>query len=205
MCVCNHPSTPGHPSQEGDLTREKRAAVAEVPQQVNALSNILIIHPGSRNLRFGRASDFYPKEIPNCIARPANAPHRGSDPPVPGSRIKRLAQEDAERREAKRRKAEQGEDGMDEDVAVDAEEEEDEGPWVDPVSSTPAFITQCTGRSNADRPNRLTRTLGICATTFATSCAPTDLRQITRREAGSKPPMRGSSRKRSQSTTILIA
>jgi actin-related protein 8 len=38
--------------------------------KVHPLSHTLIIHPGSRNLRIGRASDFYPKEIPNCIARP---------------------------------------------------------------------------------------------------------------------------------------
>lgn len=55
-------------------------ATAESP-----LSKILIIHPGSRYLRIGRASDFYPKEIPNCIAWPANLPG-GSEPPGPGKR-----------------------------------------------------------------------------------------------------------------------
>lgn len=105
----------------------------------NPLSSILIIHPGSRNLRIGRASDFYPKEIPNCIARPSNAPGRGSDPPVPGSRARRISAELAERREAKRRKGENGE------VPVDGGENghaaggaEDGGDIVDPVSSPPS-------------------------------------------------------------------
>lgn len=34
----------------------------------------------------GRASDFYPKEVPNCIARPDKMPNRGRDPPRPGER-----------------------------------------------------------------------------------------------------------------------
>lgn len=51
----------------------------------NPLSNILVIHPGSRNLRLGRASDFYPHEVPNCIARPATAAG-GFDPPQLGKR-----------------------------------------------------------------------------------------------------------------------
>jgi len=32
-------------------------------------SDVIVIHPGSRYLRIGRASDAFPKEIPNCIAR----------------------------------------------------------------------------------------------------------------------------------------
>jgi actin-related protein 8 len=58
----------------------------------------LIIHPGSRNLRIGRASDFYPKEIPNCIARPANAVPDGCDPPVPGRRYSKQDDERASKR-----------------------------------------------------------------------------------------------------------
>lgn len=59
-------------------------ATSEAPAE-NPLSKILIIHPGSRYLRIGRASDFYPKEVPNCIAWPADQPG-GSEPPVPGKR-----------------------------------------------------------------------------------------------------------------------
>lgn len=59
-------------------------AASETPAE-NPLSKILIIHPGSRYLRIGRASDFYPKEVPNCIAWPADQPG-GSEPPVPGKR-----------------------------------------------------------------------------------------------------------------------
>jgi actin-related protein 8 len=91
--------------------------------QTYPLSQILIIHPGSRNLKIGRASDFYPKEVPMCIARPSNAPFRGSDPPVPGSRAKRLAAEHAEQQEAKRRKLENG----------DMEDNGDPDAWVNPV------------------------------------------------------------------------
>jgi actin-related protein len=32
-------------------------------------SDVIVIHPGSRYLRIGRASDAFPKEIPHCIAR----------------------------------------------------------------------------------------------------------------------------------------
>lgn len=53
--------------------------------QENPLNKILIIHPGSRFLRLGRASDFYPHEVPNCIARPAKSAG-GSSPPVLGKR-----------------------------------------------------------------------------------------------------------------------
>ena len=90
------------------------------------LAHTLIIHPGSRNLRLGRACDFYPHEIPNCIARPMKAPHRGRDPPVPGSRVEKIAQDELETRAAKRRKTD-GEDHA--EVA-----ETDETAWTDPVS-----------------------------------------------------------------------
>lgn len=62
-----------------DIQKEKEE------KKENPLNNILVIHPGSRNLRLGRASDFYPHEVPNCIARPENAPG-GFDPPRPGKR-----------------------------------------------------------------------------------------------------------------------
>ena len=37
-------------------------------------SKVLIIHPGSRYLRFGRATDTIPYEVPNCIARKTRTP-----------------------------------------------------------------------------------------------------------------------------------
>ncbi|KAK8869874.1 hypothetical protein IAR55_000442 [Kwoniella newhampshirensis] len=101
----------------------------EVPEH-NPLHYTLILHPGSRNLKLGRASDFYPKEVPNCIARPANSLNGSShDPPVPGSRAKRVAREQAEKREAKKRRAEEG-------TYVETNghgEVENNGPWTDPV------------------------------------------------------------------------
>jgi actin-related protein 8 len=104
--------------------------------QTNPLHNILIIHPGSRNLRIGRASDYYPKEVPNCIARPSNAPNRGTDPPVPGSRVKRLAARAEEQRAAKRQRLEQGAaDGADGNAAADVLEGEDLTEWENPVDS----------------------------------------------------------------------
>jgi actin-related protein len=36
------------------------------PVQVNT---VVVIHPGSLNLRIGRASDTFPVTIPHCIAR----------------------------------------------------------------------------------------------------------------------------------------
>lgn len=90
-------------------------------QVTNPLNNILIIHPGSRNLRFGRASDFYPKEVPNCIARPKTATHRGRDPPIPGSRAKQSAVQTAEAR-AGQQDQDTGNWGM------DAEQEEVQDP-----------------------------------------------------------------------------
>ncbi|WVQ98665.1 hypothetical protein IAU59_005796 [Kwoniella sp. CBS 9459] len=143
--------------EKADVEAEKERLAAEggeVPEQ-HPLHHTLIIHPGSRNLRIGRASDFYPKEIPNCIARPGNAPNRGEDPPVPGSRAKRVAQHAIERREAKkRRKSDGGEGGNGNDVEMkgngtgpekgrargsieddDSDQEDGEGKWVDPVDT----------------------------------------------------------------------
>jgi actin-related protein 8 len=56
----------------------------------------------------GRASDFYPKEVPNCIARPGNLVNRGRDPPVPGRRLQRLGAENAEERQAKKARMDNG-------------------------------------------------------------------------------------------------
>lgn len=70
--------------EETRRTAEEEGVEPEPEVVENPLNNILIIHPGSRHLRLGRASDFYPHEVPNCIARPASASSGGSDPPVPG-------------------------------------------------------------------------------------------------------------------------
>ena len=97
-------------------------------EKIHRLSHILILHPGSRNLRIGRASDFYPKEVPNCIARPVIAANRGQDPPVPGSRAKRLASEHSEARRIDH--LDSAENG---DVKVNRDNDEDTA-GVDPVS-----------------------------------------------------------------------
>jgi actin-related protein 8 len=41
-------------------------------------SNVIVIHPGSRFLRIGRACDLNPVMVPNCIARK-------TAPPVPAT------------------------------------------------------------------------------------------------------------------------
>lgn len=73
------------PNANGDKKGDdKKNAEGEKKDESNPLDKILVIHPGSRNLRLGRASDFYPHEVPNCIARPPGA--EGRDPPVLGKR-----------------------------------------------------------------------------------------------------------------------
>lgn len=37
-------------------------------------SNVIVIHPGSRYLRIGRASELNPVYVPNVVARKTNAP-----------------------------------------------------------------------------------------------------------------------------------
>lgn len=94
----------------------------------HSLAHTLVIHPGSRNLRIGRASDFYPHEVPNCIARPVNAPNRGNDPPVPGSRAKGAVQAAGEARAKKRQRRDDGTD-------VEINGNEEDAPWENPVRS----------------------------------------------------------------------
>ncbi|KAK4688229.1 actin-related protein 8, partial [Tremellales sp. Uapishka_1] len=118
-------------NQEDRRMEEISRCLAEgrdIPQEPDRLSHILVIHPGSRHLRIGRASDFYPHEIPNCIARPANAPNRGCDPPVPGSRMKRVAEEVLAQTEGKKLK----EEGINTNANGNERGHED-APWVDPV------------------------------------------------------------------------
>ncbi|WRT67065.1 uncharacterized protein IL334_004031 [Kwoniella shivajii] len=136
-----------------DAEEERQQQIAEgneIPE-INPLHYTLVIHPGSRNLRIGRASDFYPKEIPNCIARPSNAPNRGNDPPIPGSRAKRLAQHALEKKEAKRRK---GGNANQEDIEMngngngnrseygDDDDGEVDDEWVDPVDSNISHLRE---------------------------------------------------------------
>lgn len=73
----------GENGENGSEDKDEKAMVVDQPEK--PLSKILIIHPGSRSLRLGRASDFYPHEVPNCIARPEGTPGV-SDPPAPGNR-----------------------------------------------------------------------------------------------------------------------
>ncbi|OCF41209.1 hypothetical protein I317_04955 [Kwoniella heveanensis CBS 569] len=130
---------------DAEAERERLAGEEDEVSELHPLHHTLIIHPGSRNLRIGRASDFYPKEIPNCIARPATAPNRGEDPPIPGSRAKRVAQRALEKREVKKRRQANGE-GENGDVEMngsgnrrldeeDSEDDNGEGKWVDPVDA----------------------------------------------------------------------
>ncbi|RKO91107.1 hypothetical protein BDK51DRAFT_16475, partial [Blyttiomyces helicus] len=44
-------------------------------------SDVVVIHPGSRNLYIGRASDAFPKEIPQVIVRRTSSP--STSPPFP--------------------------------------------------------------------------------------------------------------------------
>ncbi|BEI91665.1 uncharacterized protein CcaverHIS019_0404850 [Cutaneotrichosporon cavernicola] len=75
----------GNGNEDGVVLTAKEEEEKRKEEQQTRLSRILVIHPGSRNLRLGRASDFYPHEVPNCIARAADAPG-GHDPPVLGKR-----------------------------------------------------------------------------------------------------------------------
>jgi actin-related protein 8 len=86
----------------------------------------LIIHPGSRNLRVGRASDFYPKEIPNCVARPAKAVPANCEASAPGGR-RATNGNGNEERVNKRAK-------LDTDIDMDGTNGGDEAQEHDPVS-----------------------------------------------------------------------
>ncbi|KAL8621355.1 hypothetical protein ACOMHN_053376 [Nucella lapillus] len=43
-------------------------------------ATVIVIHPGSYNLRLGRASDAYPVTVPHCIARKMTSPDPQSQP-----------------------------------------------------------------------------------------------------------------------------
>ncbi|KAJ7446742.1 hypothetical protein FB451DRAFT_1291356 [Mycena latifolia] len=50
------------------------------PQESRRGSQVIVIHPGSRFLRLGKASDVFPVTVPNVVARKVNPP---SDAPPP--------------------------------------------------------------------------------------------------------------------------
>nr|ODN81213.1 nuclear protein [Cryptococcus depauperatus CBS 7841] len=119
--------------REGEAEKSQRETKDEAPE--NALSKILIIHPGSRNLRVGLASDFYPKEIPNCIARPTLAVRSsGADePPAIGSRIEKMREH---RRKIGKRKRDGSSRGEDDNTGNSQEED----IWIDPVDETIGYL-----------------------------------------------------------------
>jgi actin-related protein 8 len=52
-----------------DLADEVGLDESTVPSQERLGSKIIVIHPGSQNLRIGLANDSLPKTVPMCIAR----------------------------------------------------------------------------------------------------------------------------------------
>ncbi|WVQ78037.1 hypothetical protein IAT38_000118 [Cryptococcus sp. DSM 104549] len=114
---------------------EAEAANGQAVDQENPLSKILVIHPGSRNLRIGRASDFYPQEVPNCIARRTKEVRASGarEAPAYGSRAKREREEAEKEAETKRRKA--GEAG-----GEDVDMEDGEAEWSDPVDESIGYL-----------------------------------------------------------------
>ncbi|KAK6353224.1 actin-like protein arp8 [Orbilia brochopaga] len=86
-----------NPQQDGDLEKEPTAPDGKEdtePEEVIWGSKVIVIHPGSRNLRIGRASDALPKTIPNVIARqhPSSESEEDGEP-----RPKRLKLEDEQK------------------------------------------------------------------------------------------------------------
>ncbi|ODN84742.1 hypothetical protein L202_00622 [Cryptococcus amylolentus CBS 6039] len=109
--------------QEEEKAQREEAGIA----QQNPLSNILIIHPGSRNLRIGLASSYYPREVPNCIARPTTAVNASGANPVPalGSRVKKIRSEGNKKRKR--------EEVQSQDVSMDGGEEAPVDPVIEPI------------------------------------------------------------------------
>ncbi|KAJ6256124.1 hypothetical protein Dda_9216 [Drechslerella dactyloides] len=89
-----------NPQQDGDLEKEPTASDGKEdiePEEEVWGSRVIVIHPGSRNLRIGRASDALPKTIPNVIARQ----HATSESEEEGEpRPKRLKLEDEQKEDA---------------------------------------------------------------------------------------------------------
>ncbi|ORY33761.1 putative nuclear actin-related protein [Naematelia encephala] len=108
---------------------ERQRSIEDGQTPEHPLARTLIIHPGSRNLRLGRANDFYPKEIPNCIARRGDLPSRNGG-------LKRAANgRSTSDRGGKRTK---GEAGVGEDVTMD--QEADDTPAEDPVDARIGYL-----------------------------------------------------------------
>ncbi|KAK6539819.1 actin-like protein arp8 [Orbilia ellipsospora] len=57
--------------QDGDIEKETPGNYGKEYEEQQEVwgSRVIVIHPGSRNLRIGRASDALPKTVPNVIAR----------------------------------------------------------------------------------------------------------------------------------------
>ncbi|KAJ1901028.1 actin-like protein arp8 [Kickxella alabastrina] len=64
---------------------DRGVGAAETARGVNVPTgeNVIVVHPGSRWLRIGRASDPVPKEIPHVIARRLRTPLTRPPPPPP--------------------------------------------------------------------------------------------------------------------------
>ncbi|OWZ65573.1 hypothetical protein AYX14_01119 [Cryptococcus neoformans] len=125
--------------------REEEELSSKIPaagdgERENPLSKILVIHPGSRNLRLGLASDFYPKEIPNCIARPTKAVQISGarKAPVMGSRVNSLREQHERNRKRKRGKVDEDGDHPEEDIEM--ENGDDVGEWVDPIEESIGYL-----------------------------------------------------------------
>jgi actin-related protein 8 len=71
---------------------EEDAAVDEAAEAESFGSKTIVIHPGSRNLRIGLATDALPKTIPMVIARKAS--HAEDEEPAAEPRPKRVKMQD---------------------------------------------------------------------------------------------------------------
>ncbi|KAF9547287.1 actin-like protein arp8 [Mortierella hygrophila] len=98
---------------------------------------VIVIHPGSRYLRIGRASDAYPIITPHCIARRIRVPPssavitNGSAKAVAGSGAAAESQEEGAASAATGEEA--AEDDQDKDEAMDVDEDDDEDSLHTPV------------------------------------------------------------------------
>lgn len=81
-----------------DSEQQPKEDAAEEEETERYGSKIIVIHPGSQNLRIGFASDALPKSVPNVIAKRAEK-----------------AEFEVEERWPKRVRVEEGQGGVDED------------------------------------------------------------------------------------------
>ncbi|EPS40460.1 hypothetical protein H072_5705 [Dactylellina haptotyla CBS 200.50] len=84
--------------QDGDTEKEAAGSESKDDDEQQEVwgSRVIVIHPGSRNIRIGRASDALPKTVPNVIAR-RSPQSEWEEEPEP--RPKRLKIEDESRDE----------------------------------------------------------------------------------------------------------